>query len=291
MKIIIIICLIILIIIPYTRLIIFNPLKTIYYAIVDTIKYFRYKLYNKAKSGSMVAYCGHFGKGKTLSMVYDVVKNYKRYNNKKFFDGKEWKTNKVIILSNVVLTIPYIHLSNAKQITSYFEELKKIDDKFHYIVYVCIDEASVVFNSRNFKDNINPLLLNSILTCRHYNASIFYTSQKFKLVDALLRSVTQDVCMCGKIWRLARYKVYEADSVENCVDVGMLKPKKTKGYFCSSHVYAQYDTLATVDNLQKAYSVKDLLSSADILTSLQGDGNILVNINQNKKGLLRRMSR
>lgn len=288
MKIIIIIFLIILIIIPYTRLIIFNPFKTIYYVIVDTIKYFRYKLYNKAKSGSMVAYCGHFGKGKTLSMVNDVVNNYKKYNNKKWFNGKEWKTNKVIILSNVVLTIPYIHLSNAKQITSYFEELKKVNDKYHYIVYVCIDEASVVFNSRNFKDNINPLLLNSILTCRHYNASIFYTSQKFKLVDALLRSVTQDVCQCGKIWRLSRYKVYEADTVENCVDLSTLKPKNTKGYFCSNRVYGQYDTFATVDNLQKAYTVNDLLSGADILTSLQGDGNISVKFDIKKKRLFSR---
>lgn len=288
MKIIIIICLIVLIIIPYTRLIIFNPFKSLYYAIVDTIKYFRYKLYNKAKSGSMVAYCGHFGKGKTLSMVNDIVNNYKKYNNKKWFDGKEWKQNKVVILSNVVLNIPYIHLNNAKQITSYFEELKKVNDKFHYIVYVCIDEASVVFNSRNFKDNINPLLLNSILTCRHYNASIFYTSQKFKLVDALLRSVTQEVCLCNKIWRLARYKVYEADTVENCVDLSTLKPKKTKTYFCSNSVYSQYDTFATVDNLQKNYSVNDLLSSSDILSSLQGDCSISINVKPKKKRLFSR---
>ena len=290
MKILIVIVCIILMFIPYTRLILLNPLKSLYYAIVDIIKYFRYKLYNKAKSGSMIAYCGHFGKGKTLSMVYDVVKNYKRYNNKKWYNGDEWKINKVIILSNVVLTIPYIHLDNAKQITSYFEELKKINDKYNYIVYVCIDEASVVFNSRNFKENINPLLLNSILTCRHYNASIFYTSQKFKLVDALLRSVTQEVFQCGKVWRLARYKVYEADVVENCVDIGTLKPKRSRGYFCSNRVYSNYDTLATVDNLQKTYTVKDLISSDEILTCIQGEGNLSINVNLKKKGLLRRLS-
>lgn len=268
MYIVYIIVLIILLIIPYTRLIVLHPFNAVKYAFIDFYKFFRYKKYNKPKAGSMVAYCGHFGKGKTLSAVYDITTSYNRYNDKRWYNGDKWVKNQVIVISNVVLTIPYIPLTNASQITSYMQSLKDIDDNIYRCIYIFIDEASVVLNSRSYKDNINPLLLNSLLTCRHYNTSFYYTSQKFKLVDALLRSVTQKVNLCNKIWRLSCYKTFDADEVENAQKISDLKPLSKKPFFCTNKVYAYYDTLATVDNLDKSFTADDLLSTEEILNRI-----------------------
>lgn len=287
MKIILFIVLIILFFIPYTRLVLLHPFSCVKYSIFDIYKYIRYKRYNKPKAGSMVAYCGHFGKGKTLSAVYDITTSFNRYNEKMWYNGSEWVTNQVIIISNVVLTVPYIPLTNASQITSYMQSLKDIDDNVYRCIYIFIDEASVVLNSRSYKDNINPLLLNSLLTCRHYNTSFFYTSQKFKLVDALLRSVTQKVNQCNKFWRLSFYKSYDADEVENCNKISDLKPLKKRPFFCSDKVYGYYDTLATVDNLDKSFTVDDLLSTEEILNRIAPP--TVVTTEVQKKGLLGKM--
>ena len=288
MKIILIIVLIILLIIPYTRLIVLHPFNTLEYVFIDLYKYIHYKKFNKPKAGSMVAYCGHFGKGKTLSAVYDITTAYNRYNNKKWFDGSKWLTNNVIIISNVVLSVPYIPLTNACQITSYMQSLKDIDDDVYRCIYIFIDEASVVLNSRSYKDNINPLLLNSLLTCRHYNTSFFYTSQKFKLVDALLRSVTQRVNQCNKYWRLACYKSYDADEVETAQKITDLKPLTKSPFFCTNKVYNYYDTLATVDNLDKTFSSADLLSTEEILERLSPPSVVSSSVVP-KKGILRKL--
>lgn len=288
MKIISIIVLIILLIIPYTRLVLLHPFCAIKYLFIDLYNYIKFKKYNKPKAGSMVAYCGHFGKGKTLSAVYDITTSYNRYNNKKWYNGDKWVTNQVIIISNVVLTVPYIPLTNACQITSYMQSLKDIDDNIYRCIYIFIDEASVVLNSRSYKDNINPLLLNSLLTCRHYNTSFFYTSQKFKLVDALLRSVTQKVNQCNKYWRLSCYKSYDADEVENAQKITDLKPVSKKPFFCSDKVYNYYDTLATVDNLNKSFTSADLLSTEEILERLSPPS-VVSSAAEQKKGIFRKL--
>ena len=65
------------------RVIITHPGKSFRYAITDFIKWVRYKQWNECKTGQLIAYCGLFGKGKTLSAVHHIVTKYKRYNNQK----------------------------------------------------------------------------------------------------------------------------------------------------------------------------------------------------------------
>ena len=135
---------------PCFRCIVFNPHFTVYYGGVDIYHYFRYKLYNSFKrdEGQLDAYCGLFGKGKTLSCVHRVVSLYNRYNNKVVYDihRKKWVTQKVVVLSNVQLTsIPFVECKSLKQITQFTKDLNKSDlenDTLSFLV-VLLDELSV----------------------------------------------------------------------------------------------------------------------------------------------------
>lgn len=265
--IVIVICVLI-IFVPFIRIIVFNPFRTLYYTIIDIFKYILYRRYNIPKTGEMICFSAHFGGGKTLTSVDKLTHIYKRFNGKKYYDNGSWKTVCINILSNVELSVPFINLTSLSQVTSLFDTLKDNDSNYVLYNYIFIDEASVQLNSRNFKDNIDGLFLNSLLTCRHYHASLYYTSQKFKLTDALLRSVTQKVIQCRKIWRICLLNIYDADTVENHSDLKEIKPIKRTGYFVSNYKFKQYDTLACVDNLVRSSRNGDMLSSQDILDNI-----------------------
>lgn len=112
------------------RIGILHPFKTIYYSVRDTIKYFKYKQWRTCKTGHIICYVGLFGKGKTLSAVHKVCSMYKRYNNRMIydFDRKKWVTQKVNIISNVDLSIPFIPFTAMQQIVDVATNIKTIDD-------------------------------------------------------------------------------------------------------------------------------------------------------------------
>lgn len=91
------------------RVIVTHPISTVWYGVIDLYKYFRFHRWNECATGTISCYVGLFGKGKTLSAVHKVVSLYKRYNDKKIFDfnRKKWVTQKIHIISNVSLAIPY----------------------------------------------------------------------------------------------------------------------------------------------------------------------------------------
>lgn len=263
-----------------------NPHFTIYYGVKDVYDFFRYKKWNVAKCGELVAYVGLFGKGKTLSCVHTVCTRYRRYNNKKVFDvfRKRWVIQRVVVLSNVDLKIPYIKFTNLNQIVELSHQLDQEDKDEGYITYLYVlgDEFSVQLNSRNFKTNINAHVLNSILTCRHYHMSIFYTAQRFNHVDALLRQVTQIVISCNKLWRFQRQNFYDAYELENCTNPLNVKPIRKWCWFVRNRDYDAYDTLACVDNLSKDALNGDMLSDLEIL-QLQDPQQIDSVVNYTKK--------
>lgn len=133
------------------------------------------------------------------------------------------------------------------------------------ITLVLGDEFSVQLNSRSFKTNINPLFLNTVLTCRHHHISLYYTAQRFAHVDALLRQVTSYVVSCDKLWRLQRHYVFDAWEMENATNPQNIRPVRRTGFFVFNRDYAAYDTLACVGNLKKAFEEGDMLSEQEIL--------------------------
>lgn len=246
-----------------------HPISSVYYAGKDFWNYFARKGFNNCPTGELIAFVGLFGKGKTLSAVHKVVKMYKRYNNKKVYDRsrKKFVTQKIKVVSNVDLAIPYERFVSLAQIIS-LSEYNKEYDKEHdtrTVTLVLGDEFSVQMNSRTFKSNIDPLFLNTLLTCRHHYISIIYTAQRFHHVDALLRQVTSYVVECKKTWRVLVSEKYDAWDLENANSVKMVKPMCRYGWFIKDSDFNAYDTLACVENLSKSCKEGDMLTEAEIL--------------------------
>lgn len=252
------------------RLAVKNPLKTIRYFGIDIFTYFRLKKYNLCKTGEIVGYVGLFGKGKTLSAVHKVRTLYNRYNNRPVWCPlrKRFVTQKIHIISNVHLVgIPYENFISLQQIVNVAETMqaKDMENDTLTITLVLGDEFSVQMNSRSFKTNIDPLFLNTILTCRHHHISLYYTAQRFGHVDALLRQVTSYVVDCSKVWRFQCQKSFDAWELENATNVENIKPLGRSGFFVTNADYNAYDTLACVGNLSKSFKDGDMLSEDEIL--------------------------
>lgn len=256
------------------RVVLLHPFKTVYNLVVDCLKWMKYKEWRKCKTGQLIAFVGLFGKGKTLSAVHWVVKKFLKFNDKKVYDfnRKKWVTQKVHIISNVELTnVPYEKFTGLVQIVQAADRFKKIDEENDTLtcVFVLGDEFSVQLNSRKFKENIDPLFLNTLLTCRHHHITLVYTSQRFNHVDALLRQVTSFVVTCDKKWRIMVHGQYDAFALENASDPTLVTPMRRFGWFIENRDYDAYDTLACVDNLAKSCQEGDMLSEDEIIALQQ----------------------
>lgn len=254
--------------IPF-RLVIKNPFSTVYYAVKDLYEYFAHHKGRNCPTGKILAYTALFGGGKTLSVVHYVTSIFYRYDGLKVWDRdrKKFVTQKIHIISNVHLNIPYEQFISLEQIV-------RVADKFHVmdmenntltVTVVLGDEFSVQMNSREFKKNIDPLFLNTLLTCRHHHILMVYDAQRFNHVDALLRQVTLAVIECKKIWRFMLQFEYDAFEMENAVNPLLLTPRVRYGWFVRDKDYNAYDTLACVGNLKKSFDKGDMLSEEEIL--------------------------
>lgn len=251
------------------RCAVMNPFKTIYYGAVDLYKHFKYRRWNESKMGDLVCYTALFGRGKTLSVVHYVVSMFYRYNDKKVYDfnRKKWVTQKVKVISNVDLAIPYEKFTSLAQIIYAAENNRQIDEENDTltVTYVLGDEFSVQMNSREFKKNIDPLFLNTLLTCRHHHISLIYDAQRFGHVDALLRQVTSRVIECKKVWRFMCQYAYDAWDLENASSPSLVNPIARHVWFVRDKDFNAYDTLACVDNLSKSCKDGDMLSEEQII--------------------------
>lgn len=276
---------------PVLRCAVFHPFKTLGYALKDMFCCIRFKKYNDCGTGEIVAFCGLFGKGKTLSMVHRAIEIYTKYNGKKVYDfaRKKFVTQRVHLISNVALSIPYEKFVSMQQVVHAAESRVAYDEEHdtRTITIIVGDEFSVQMNSRDFKSNFNPLLLNTLLCCRHHFISFLISSQRFSHCDALLRQVTSYVVDCDKIWRFQKNYRYDAWEMENATNVMLLKPYQRDVWFVRDKDYKAYDTLACVDNLVKSWRDGDMLSEEEILQLQQNNGSIgpdgLVNISRKYK--------
>lgn len=251
------------------RLVVQHPFLTFFYAVCDGFQYLRYRKWNNCPTGKLICYTALFGKGKTLSVVHYVVSKYKRYNGKRIYDfhRKKWVTQKIHIISNVELSIPYEHFVSLQQVVRVSEQFRKLDTKQDTLTVTLVlgDEFSVQMNSREFKKNIDPLFLNTLLTCRHHHISLIYDAQRFAHVDALLRQVTSYVVECDKVWRCMCHRYYDAFALENAAEPSLVKPFKRTGFFIRNRDFKAYDTLACVGNLRKSFEKEDMLTESEIL--------------------------
>lgn len=269
--------LVILVYSPMVRCALFHPLKTIINGCRDIYFYFKHKEYNKAEYGFIkcfVASVGYaFGAGKTLFGVHELIHLYRKYNGKDVWCDrrKKFVKQRIYILSNVeFLTIPYVRMESLRQFVDLSETIDAYDDEHdtYTVTYAVCDEASSQMNSRSFKDNFDPLFIRTLLTSRHFRASFYLTSQRFGMVDKLMRECVSVVVSCAKLWRFQRYSYYDPQELENATCELMIKPLKRGCWFVTNEDYAAYDTHACVDTLKKACESGDMMSEKEILDML-----------------------
>lgn len=238
--------------------------------IINSINFFRYKEYNyPGDIGVIDAYVAHndkvFGCCKTLLAVKRAKALYERYNGQKTYDYKclepKWITWKVNVISNVEIKgVPTIPLKSLNQIV----ELSEKDCRDTFTI-VLIDECNAVFNSRNFKSNLNEEQIKSIVTCRHNNMLMLLVGQRFKYLDALVRSMTDVVIECKHIPltnMTVRY-AYSAYDLETCDNPVMIKKLWHKWEYIFDSDYKAYDTKALVGSIAR----DDSLTSAEVLAN------------------------
>lgn len=268
---------------PLGRFLLINCLRIVIGAFPDLYKYVRYKRWNECNSfGKIVCYTGLFGQGKTKECVRFITKQYDKYNDKPVYDfatGK-WVQQKIVVYSNVDLLIPYVKLTSLQQLVDCQSS------EFGTVNLFLIDEASVVFNSREFKNNFSTPALNTILTSRHHKIGVYLTSQRFGHMDALLRQVTSTVYECAyfKPLRIQQIKVYDAWECENCSNLLLLKPLQVIYHYTTNEDYENYDTNAMVEAISKDCTDKVFYSDGDVLMR-QGvsDGDVRMSTSPKRK--------
>lgn len=276
----------------FIRTLLLNPFKTIFYSIKDLYLYFKEHRYDKMETGKLICYTALFGGGKTLSCVHYVKSLYDRYNDREVFDIDRgmFVTQKVHIISNVDLVgIPYEKFTSLAQVVRVADKFKAIDSMNGTLTCTVVlgDEFSVQMNSRNFKSNIDPLFLNTLLTCRHHHIMLIYNAQRFSHVDALLRQVTTYVVECRKFWRVVIQTTYDAYTLENTSDPLAVKSLGSHGWFVRDKDFDLYDTLACVGNLQRSCENGDMLTPIEIINN-QGSVNYDVGSFERMKRVFKR---
>lgn len=226
MKIIILLLIVLFLLFPFFRCIVFNLHRVYFYGIKDIIDYFKEKKWLKFNRYGIDMYIGMFGHGKTLSMVHDTRLIYKQFGDS------------IRFISNFKLNgIPYIPLINFNQLVDLGEE----EDSQYQATVVLIDEIENLLQSRNYASF--PLALMHMLTQqRKKRVYIMCTAQRFFMVDKLWRSITTNVYDCNKIWRFQNMKVYDAWDYENGMNPQLLQNKGNIWWFVINNDYNSYDT-------------------------------------------------
>ena len=274
---------------PFVRFVLTNFHHLAWQFWWSTKDHFKYHRANECPEYGMIdCYCGLFGQGKTKQAVKRVTEIYKHYNGLEIWDAErqEWITQEIKVFSNVKLSaIPYVEFTSMQQMVDC------MGTNYGVINLFLIDEASVVFNSREYKENFNTLALNTILTSRHHKIGIILTSQRFNHLDALLRQVTSTVIQCRyfPFLHIQRMIYYNAWDLECSKNPELCQKLKTEYQYTSGLIYSYYDTFAMVGKVQKECLEKEYVTDAETIENI-GD-NVYDKSATNSKIILKRFGK
>lgn len=207
-------------------------------------------------------------------MVSQVRAIYRMYNNKLVydFDKKIFVKQHIRVFSNVSLkNIPYIPFTGISQFAKIDEYYKKAylpyNEPFQPqdIIIFAVDEIGHVFNSRDFKSNFSTETLTRMLQVRKNKILWIGTSQRWGLVDKIIRETSSSVTTCKKFWRFILLQEYDAYDLENAKNPDILKPINTTVWFALDSDYKSYDTNQLVEQLNKQINEGDIITTEMIL--------------------------
>lgn len=280
MKILIIIIILFIVLIhPISRYAIMHPITSVYWAFYDIYKYFKYKEYRKCKEyGKIKMYSAQdaqaFGCGKSLSMAHYCGFLDNKYDGQFIYDEKDnkWHEQRLIFISNLELKnvrhyIPFIGKSQ-------FENIDKIAKDDYTIVFFVLDEAGIVFNSRQYKDNIPTAFLTKLLQIRHNKVGFILNAQRFTMVDKIIRETCNVVTTCKKIWRFVILTEYDAFSLENAQNPSLVQPISSHIWFSKNSDFEAYDTNYNIGQLKKELEEGDIMSTEEILATRGEDSDV-----------------
>lgn len=252
------------------RYFLFHPIQVIKNAIYDIYDYFAHKRYNECKEyGKVLMYTASdsqaFGCGKSLSMVHLCNSIDKRYNNVPVWDTdhKCFVDQHIFFVSNLELknVSHYIPFTSKEQ----FKNVHKMNIGKHDVVFFVLDEAGIVFNSREYKTNLPTEFIQKLLQVRHYKIGFITNAQRFNMVDKVFREISNTVTTCKKWWRFVLLQYYDAFELENAVNPNLLVPKFKKIWFATDYDFNSYDTNYNVDTLLNELESGDIMSTSEIL--------------------------
>ena len=275
-KIILVIVLIVIFFMSITaRFIITHPFLIIKNAVCDIYDYFRHKKYNECKLfGKVIMFTAQdsqaFGCGKSLSMVNMCNLIDKQYNNKDVWDYeyKKFVKQHIFFVSNLELkkVNNFIPFTSKEQ----FKNVDQMEIGKHDVVFFVLDEAGIVFNSREYKNNMPTEFIQKLLQVRHYKIGFITNAQRFNMVDKVFREICNTVQTCKKFWRFVWLNTYDAFELENSTNPSLLQPISSKVWFATNDDFNSYDTNYNIDTLKNELESGDLLTTAEIL-EMRGD--------------------
>lgn len=257
------------------RFAIVHPLLIIKNAFSDLYDYIAHKKSNECKLyGKVMMFTAQdsqaFGCGKSLSMVNMCNFIDKQYNNKPVWDYKlnKFVPQHIIFVSNLELkkVSNYIRFVSKDQ----FKNVDKMGIGEHDVVFFVLDEAGIVFNSREYKTNMPAEFIQKLLQVRHYKIGFITNAQRFCMVDKVFREICNTVQTCKKFWRFVWLNTYDAYEVENAVNPSLLQPIKRRVWFATNEDFNSYDTNYNIDTLREDLESGNLLTTEEIL-ALRGD--------------------
>ena len=251
----------------------FFPLlfKDIYY-------YFKHKRYNECPEFGKIRLncaCGShvFGSGKTLDIVKTALDIYRKYDGLQVWDAdkKKFVTQRIHIISNVqIFGVNYIPFKDIGQLI----EIEKYKFGSMDVTIFLLDESGAIFNSRDYKNNISPEFLTSLLQSRKNKVALYMTSQRFIFTDKILREICGIVNECKMFWRIVTIKSYDAYQLENAINSNLIMPKKVRLWLAKDSDFKSYNSFQLIENMRKTYEPGKYLGTEEILAKSSTDGDL-----------------
>lgn len=257
------------------RFFVFHPFKVIYNLFNDLYDFIFHKKWNECKEfGKVIMFTAQdsqaFGCGKSLTMVKLCNDINNKYDNVDVwdYDSKSWVKQHIYFISNLELkdVNNYIAFTSKDQ----FKNVHKMNIGKHDVLFFVLDEAGIVFNSREYKTNLPTEFIQKLLQVRHYKIGFITNAQRFQMVDKVFREISNTVTTCKKKWRFIYLCEYDAYELENAVNPSLLAPKSRRLWFSTNSDYNSYDTNYNVDTLLEELDSGNIMTTDEIL-ALRGD--------------------
>lgn len=195
--------------------------------VLDSLKILSFDLQNYDPDTfvdtGIVVYEGPQGSGKTLSMVYDILKLENKYKKLKVMDNFGLSEKQIEHPSDL------IDFQNG-----------------HLGVVTSVDELAIWFSNRDYKHFSETGMLQVIFENRKVRRLLVGTTQKFFLIDKNIRVQTSEVRSCHTLGGFLTYYVRKIPNVDGDGNILGYRFKGIRFFIQSNELRNCYDTYKVI---------------------------------------------